>query len=82
MQTIRACTFYIFVGSDYSALSTVVRIFTGRDVTSFFIYARNDRILEYDESFVIFANPPLTPADGNNCNATVTILDNDGEYTS
>ena len=74
--------FLHFVGADYSAPPRDVRIYTGRDIASFFIYTRDDRILEDNESFIMFANPPLTPNDDNNCNATVTIMDNDGAYIS
>ena len=49
----------------------------GRTVGSFSIYARDDNIVENGEAFVIIASAPSTADNNNNCNTTVTIIDND-----
>jgi len=67
-----------FIGSDYTQRS-YVWFNPGTTVTSFYITASNDRILEYDESLFIVAYPPSLSSGHNNCYTKITIEDDDGE---
>ena len=65
------------VDIDYFTPPSRVTIPAGRTSASFTISTRGDRILEYDESFVVTAYPPVLPEGRRYCNATVVILDDD-----
>ena len=67
-----------FIGSDYTQRS-YVQFNPATTVTSFYITARKDRILEFDESFIIVAYPPSLPSGHNNCYTKVYIEDRDGK---
>ena len=67
-----------FIGSDY--FKQYYALFKpGTTVTSFYITAKKDHILEFDESFTIVAYPPSSPSGYNNCYTKVYIEDRDGK---
>jgi len=67
-----------FIGSDYTQWN-YVWFNPATTITSFYITARNDHVLEHDKSFIIVAYPPSLPSGHNNCYTKVTIEDRDGK---
>jgi len=65
--------------SDVGSLRRSAFFRAGTTVVRFYIYTREDRTLEYDESFKVVAYHPLLPSGLPNATTTVVIEDDDSK---
>jgi len=71
--------FIILTGSDVGYLQKSVYFRAGTTFVRFYIYTREDKTLEYDETFKVVAYHPLLPIGLPNATTTIVIVNDDSK---